>query len=263
MLIFLSWSGPRAQAVAIALDKWLRNVVQTTRPWLSSDAIRAGDLFSGKISEAIATAGFCVVCVTPENSAEPWLNYEAGAIAERLKGRTCPYVLGSVDYSKLKSAPLSRLQHCRADREGTRKLVHDIVAALEDSQRPLSVDDVFDKFWPDLEAAIAAIPESDAKPEPLSEGQLKAEALDGIKGNVDALRDQVSSLTTLVLTALRNRPDPGPPRSGYQAVEPVGPLMSGSGGTFGGATGPQGAQGITHANSIPGVTPPTGFFRSP
>ena len=82
MRVFISWSGQRSLAVGEALRDWLPLVIQSIRPFLSSTDIRAGQSWFNEISDHLKETNFGICCVTPANQSEPWLNFEAGAIAK-------------------------------------------------------------------------------------------------------------------------------------------------------------------------------------
>jgi predicted Zn finger-like uncharacterized protein len=148
--VFLSWSGDRSKSVALALRDWLPNVIHYLEPWFSESDIDAGAFSDDEIRARLADAHFGVICVTPENLTRAWMNYEAGALAERLGGSVAPYLLGASP-SDLRPVPLSRLQACSADELGTLKLVRAINASA--GPRSLTKDRLeasFSKWWSDL-----------------------------------------------------------------------------------------------------------------
>ena len=58
---------------------------------------------------------FGIICVTEVNQENPWLNFEAGALAKTLnQSRVCPYLIG-MRPSDLKG-PLSQFQSIHADK---------------------------------------------------------------------------------------------------------------------------------------------------
>jgi hypothetical protein len=58
MLVFISWSGERSRYVAEQLRAWLKDVMQTIEPWVSSEDIRQGARWNvdvaRKLEEAIS-----------------------------------------------------------------------------------------------------------------------------------------------------------------------------------------------------------------
>jgi hypothetical protein len=185
MKIFLSWSKDRSKAVAHALEAWLPEVIQVARPFMSERSIGAGTFHHTAVREAIADADYCVVCVTPENASEPWLNYEAGAIAERLNGKTCPYLFGEIDFATLASAPLSRLQGRQATEPGTRTLLDEICGLLPVELRPRNLEGAFKRCWPELEAKLKAIGPAPEAPRLAEKPDLQEEMM----GLLRAIRD--------------------------------------------------------------------------
>src|SRR5690242_2789258 len=115
--VFISWSGERSRKMAEALHGWLRRVIQTARPFHSDKDIETGAFWDDVIRGNLKTVKYAIVCCTPENVTAPWLNYEAGALAEKLGGCTAPLILGSRP-EVLRVSPLSRLQAREADKSG-------------------------------------------------------------------------------------------------------------------------------------------------
>lgn len=162
-LVFLTWSGERSKAFAEIFHAWLRKVLQPCNPWMSDVDIDAGSFWDEKIRSNLAHACFGVVCLTADNIERPWVNYEAGALAERLGQNVCPFLLG-VEPNALRPTPLSRLQAKRADLDGTMTLVVAINRALGDRSVPDEIArDAVKNRWEELQVALDAIPKS---PEP-------------------------------------------------------------------------------------------------
>lgn len=65
--IFISWSGERSKWVAEALHSWLPKVIQSSRPWLSTQDIEKGTRGLSEMSNALNGMGFGISCLTPEN----------------------------------------------------------------------------------------------------------------------------------------------------------------------------------------------------
>lgn len=183
MRVFLSWSGERSRQLAVALHDWLPRVIQAVEPWMSKPDIEKDASGMREIEEQLADSDYGILCVTPENLANPWLLFEAGAIAQEISARACPYLLG-LDRADL-GPPLGLLQLTEATREDTRRLVDGINERLGDSSLPADrVDDAFDTYWPRLEEEISEL--EAASPEELvrhrrTEGDLLVEILEAVR----------------------------------------------------------------------------------
>jgi len=192
MKVFISWSGPRGMLLAEALNDWIHNVIQTVDCFYSSEDIRAGQRWNSEINTKLAETHFGVLCVTPENIASPWLNFEAGALAKTLadESRVVPVTLGFAP-SALED-PLRQFNGVEATKSGMLKLV---ISIAEVAKTVIDVERTFELWWPELEQKIAAIPETGetaALPQPPGESELIAEVLGVVKG---IAREQARSAT--------------------------------------------------------------------
>lgn len=162
--------------MAEALHGWLRRVIQSARPFHSDKDIESGSFWDEAIRTNLKNVRFAIVCCTPENVTASWLNYEAGALAERLEGRTAPLLLGAKPEA-LKVTPLSRLHAQEADQAGVlhvlRSLNANLVQPLDDA---LLADEFADK-WPKLEEKLKAIPAPAIKVDERSERDMLEEVV--------------------------------------------------------------------------------------
>jgi hypothetical protein len=162
MKVFISWSGEQSLAVAKALRGWLPQVIQVVTPWMSAEDIERGARWSVDIAQQLEECRVGLICLTPENREAPWILFEAGALAKTLDHTfVCPYLLG-LHASDLQG-PLVQFQATRAEKEETRKLLHTInkAVALVANEQALSeghLNAAFEKWWPDLDIQLRAIP---------------------------------------------------------------------------------------------------------
>ena len=158
MKVFISWSGPKSKAVAIALHAWIPRVIQEARTFMSADSIESGQRWSGAIAEELEGTNFGIICTTAGNQFAPWLNFEAGALAKKLaEARVAPLAIDLAP-SDIKP-PLGQFNGDPLTEDGIRKLLHSMNAAA-DSPVPLTVlDPNIDLLWPVLEAAVEHLPE--------------------------------------------------------------------------------------------------------
>ncbi len=159
MKIFISWSGDKSKAVAIALREWLPCIFQTVSPWMSATDIGAGERWSKELSKNLNDTSFGILCITKENLRAPWLLFEAGALSKSLIGsRIVPYLI-DITPKQLTESPISQFQAISADKEGTKSLLEAIIEANESDKRPMNVfEKVFKTFWPELEKKLSNLP---------------------------------------------------------------------------------------------------------
>lgn len=154
---------------------------------MSESDIQAGARWSEDIRRLLADSRFGIVCITKGNANGPWLNFEAGALAQSLDdSRVVPYLvdLAPADVD----GPLAHFQAVRATKDGTRKLVRDLHSRMS-ADRKLDVDRVFNAMWPEFQIRINDIRKahssttSNQETEPVrSEVDLLAELVERVRG---------------------------------------------------------------------------------
>jgi len=123
--IFISWSGSRSKALAIALRDWLPLVLQYAKPWVSDKDIGAGDRWAQSIAGELETSNFGIICITPENLQSEWILFEAGALSKSmLDAKVIPLLFG-LELSDL-SGPLSQFQAQKVEESGVMEVVRAI-----------------------------------------------------------------------------------------------------------------------------------------
>src|SRR5436853_3724101 len=122
--VFLTWSGERSNAVARALRYWLPLVIQNLDPWMSESDVDKGARWRTEIAAQLQETKIGIICLTPENLQEPWINFEAGALSKLSTSHACTYLFdlspGQV------SEPLGQFQATKAEREDTKQLLQTI-----------------------------------------------------------------------------------------------------------------------------------------
>src|SRR4051794_21471800 len=81
--VFLSFSGTASRAVAETLYKYLPRINQHIKPWMSSENLGKGSVWTSEIVGHIRECTVGIICVTPDNLTSPWLLFEAGALGLR------------------------------------------------------------------------------------------------------------------------------------------------------------------------------------
>lgn len=202
MKVFISWSKQRSLMVATALSDWLPQVINQVEPWMSASSLESGKPTIAQISEALETTNFGIICVTPENQRETWLNFEAGALAKAVKSASAsaiPLLVGFGNFSEL-DAPLSNYQAHMSTKDDLKKIVHSLNDALGTAKRPTTqLDAAFEKWWPDLEENLVEAADWEIDDTPDSEKENPADKrFDQVIQAVKTLQRQVEELTTTV-----------------------------------------------------------------
>lgn len=165
MKVFLSWSGELSHKVACVFRDWMPSVIQVVRPYVSSEDIDKGTRWSTDIAQELEESTYGVLCVTRENLAAPWINFEAGALSKTIdKSNVSPFLF-QIKRSEV-HGPLLQFQSTVYEKDDVAKLMQSINNRLQDRER---LDDVllrksFDVWWPQLEEQLDALTAQAEKP---------------------------------------------------------------------------------------------------
>lgn len=156
MKVFLSWSGPKSRAVAVALRDWLPSVINALRPFVSSEDIHAGSRWQMEIAQELDGANFGIVCVTSANQFSPWLNFEAGALAKAVDtSRVVPLAI-DLKPSDVQ-LPLAQFQAQPALQSGIAHIVKSLNTAVDEPLADSRLEKALTKWWPELEETLEQI----------------------------------------------------------------------------------------------------------
>ena len=178
MKVFLSWSGEYSRAAATAFNEFLSWVFfQDIKTWMST-GIEAGKKWDGDIAMGLEGADYGILFLTRLNQARPWIMFEAGAIAKRVKNaRVVPYLLDGMAERDMEAGPLTSYHAKTATLRDTYDVFmsvnHLIDRPLEEARLKL----LFSKFWPDFERRLSNIPKETDKVPPRPEEDMMGEVL--------------------------------------------------------------------------------------
>lgn len=153
--IILTWSGKTSHTIALFLHGWLKAVIPSVTPWISSEDIAKGDRWFPELMRQLGKSTRCLVCVTPENHKAPWVYYEAGVISGKQERGKIYTVLFGVTVKSIKDTPLEQFQATEAVKDDFWRLVKTINNQLPEG----SLDDTelgrrYESNWPGLETTI-------------------------------------------------------------------------------------------------------------
>ncbi|MDH6610953.1 hypothetical protein M2164_006588 [Streptomyces sp. SAI-208] len=158
--VFVSWSGVPAQRCAKLLRDKLPHFNHLIEPFVSSEDIAKGDRGYDAIASQLRNSQFGIVCVTPGNRREPWINFEAGALSLEVGGKPklAPLLLLGTTVADLVGTPLTQFQATSADVPddvlSLIKTINDLCDPPADDKR---VEDLFEKYWPELRDGLTRI----------------------------------------------------------------------------------------------------------
>lgn len=148
MNVFISWSGPRSKAVAEALTSWMKCVIQSVKPWISTQNLDSGTVWFNEINEQLQSTSIGIICITQENKNNPWILFETGALAKGLDNGRIYTFLVDLDEKDL-SPPLSQFNHTfPTNFESMKKLVSSLNRLSPTSSLDATtLDKVFAIYW--------------------------------------------------------------------------------------------------------------------
>ncbi|MEV7458287.1 hypothetical protein [Streptomyces rubiginosohelvolus] len=127
------------------------------KPFVSSQDISKGERGLGKIANELQGSAYGIVCVTRENQAAPWINFESGALSRELdESMLAPFLL-DLSVRDL-SGPIAQFQATEsASQEDVWALVKGINSECEESVEGDRLEVVFNRFWGDLDADLREV----------------------------------------------------------------------------------------------------------
>ena len=163
--VFISWSGETSKSIAEELRKWIPSTLQFVKPYFTPDDIEKGSKWGSEIAQNLSNANVGIICLTRENLSRPWILFEAGALSKNIdESKVCSLLFG-IEPSDL-VGPLSTFQTTQFAKSDFKKMMSTINGSGGD--QALSSDtfnDVFDMWWPNLEAKVSQIMQKESKSE--------------------------------------------------------------------------------------------------
>ncbi|MBZ9769874.1 toll/interleukin-1 receptor domain-containing protein [Mesorhizobium sp. CA6] len=151
---FISWSGAKSHVIANTLYTWLPVVLQSVRPFMSSEDLKKGGRWQADLTEELAKDSFGILCLTPSNLLAPWILFEAGALSKSVgDAQVAPFLVG-VKPSEL-PPPLTQFNAVAAEIGDFKRLLRDINARVGNDAVPVErVEKSVDGLWPKIEQEL-------------------------------------------------------------------------------------------------------------
>lgn len=155
--LFLSWSKPQSRLLALKLRQWIPDVLHRVSPWMSSEDIDKGQAWMMELAAQLDTTGQGLICVTRENYREPWLNFEAGALAKSMSASRVRPVLLDVATTD-PTGPLAQFQATvTSDKDDMLKLLQSLNSACEEPLDEQRLERSFGRAWCEFQDALSEI----------------------------------------------------------------------------------------------------------
>ena len=153
MKVFISWSGTLSLNIAEALRDWLPSVIQSVKPYVSSEDTRKGSRWSNEVAHELETSNYGILCLTPESLSAPWLNFEAGALSKFVsQGHVSPLLI-DVKRSDV-TWPLAQFQSTLYQYGDVLRLMKSINSVSDSPLEAISLERAFKLWWPQLKDQI-------------------------------------------------------------------------------------------------------------
>lgn len=158
MRVFISWSGPLSKEIAGHLSSWLPSIIQVVQPFYSPEDISKGDQWLHKMTTTLEECDLGVFCVTPDNFENPWLHFEAGAIAKRVGiSNVIPVLFGGIKLTDI-TGPFAHFQGAIFQKEDMFRVIKTVNGAASGDGGGLIQETLlkktFDAFWDDFESSV-------------------------------------------------------------------------------------------------------------
>ena len=164
MKLFICWSGELSHKIALVLHDWIPALIPSLVPWISSEDIPKGTRWGAELLKQLEDTYCGIICLVPDNTREPWLLFEAGALSKSVaESRVFPLLFG-VEPSQL-PGPLAQFQATRFDKEDVRKLVRSLNQLFgTPSVPPEQLNRAFEFSWLGLQGTLSPLLEEIARP---------------------------------------------------------------------------------------------------
>ncbi len=214
MKVFLGWSGETSHKVATALHGWLPKVIQSVRPYISSEDIAKGARWAGEIAKELQASNYGIICITRDNLTSTWIHFEAGALSREIeKARVTPFIF-NLKQSDIQG-PLQQFQSVVNVKDDVLRMVKSI-NEMQEQEKKLDVnalEEAFAMWWPKLDEKFGQIANDEANtpaPQKRPEREILEELLaltqtvlrsedvtrDAVEGHLLLISDQLETLTT-------------------------------------------------------------------
>lgn len=154
--VFISWSGDTSKLIASELRDWIPAVLQFAKPYFTPSDVEKGTKWSSEISGKLSESSVGIICLTPDNLERPWILFESGALSKGIDSARVCTLLFDVENSDV-TGPLTTFQSTNFDKTDFKRLLLTINETGEDLTLDQGTfDRVYEQWWPELEAKIAA-----------------------------------------------------------------------------------------------------------
>lgn len=152
MHVFISWSGEKSLVYAEELKKLIEGCIQAATAFCSSQDIHNGDNWSRTLFDELASSKYGIICVTKDNISAPWINFEAGAIANKLGNKMTAFLI-DLNTSDINS-PLSFYQATKVDKSSILNLLYSINDTLDKKVDKDIIKNTLDYYYSQFEKNI-------------------------------------------------------------------------------------------------------------
>lgn len=166
-----------------------------------------------ELNSRLANSNAGIIFLTPENQNEPWIQFEAGALAKGFSENRVFVLLIGLENSHVEG-PLSNFNLSKSDEIGIKKLVFDLNNLLGENRIDTEIlSKVFEKNYPDLQQNINEVLTqkiSNKEPEKRSEDDIQSEMLGILRSLSTRISNVEHSITQNKGLIFTNKIPPAP-----------------------------------------------------
>jgi TIR domain len=156
--IFISWSKFQSRRVAHVLKDYLPEILEGVEIFMSDKDIDPGQRSMKVLEHELDGTKYGIAVVTEANQAEPWLNFEAGALSKAVGNdmQGVPYVvplLVDIPTTTQLTGPISQFQAVQLDHDGLAEIITSI-CKLANVNESIALKR-FDRAWSEIDEALS------------------------------------------------------------------------------------------------------------